>query len=161
MKKILIASAFLFTTYNLFAQLILDANGEGDTYELISSKLAPNYNPIEVPDCKHTDFGQHIDEIFDNELNQYVFRFHLHTSEDDDRCINFDRQRNEIKSYDKSPDSLLAVEGEVVEYKWKFKIDQGFQSSPKFTHIHQLKACLLYTSPSPRDRQKSRMPSSA
>ena len=30
------------------------------------------------------------------------------------------------------------------------------------TDIHaQLKPCLLYTSPSPRDRQKSRMPSSA
>ena len=27
--------------------------------------------------------------------------------------------------------------------------------------IEALKACLLYTSPSPRDRQKSRMPSSA
>ena len=27
--------------------------------------------------------------------------------------------------------------------------------------MDQLKSCLLYTSPSPRDRQKSRMPSSA
>ena len=27
--------------------------------------------------------------------------------------------------------------------------------------LHQLNGCLLYTSPSPRDRQKSRMPSSA
>ena len=27
--------------------------------------------------------------------------------------------------------------------------------------VHLLKHCLLYTSPSPRDRQKSRMPSSA
>ena len=27
--------------------------------------------------------------------------------------------------------------------------------------IYQYKFCLLYTSPSPRDRQKSRMPSSA
>ena len=27
--------------------------------------------------------------------------------------------------------------------------------------FNQAKACLLYTSPSPRDRQKSRMPSSA
>ena len=27
--------------------------------------------------------------------------------------------------------------------------------------LKELKACLLYTSPSPRDRQKSRMPSSA
>ena len=29
------------------------------------------------------------------------------------------------------------------------------------TLIENIKACLLYTSPSPRDRQKSRMPSSA
>ena len=28
-------------------------------------------------------------------------------------------------------------------------------------HNHDLWTCLLYTSPSPRDRQKSRMPSSA
>ena len=27
--------------------------------------------------------------------------------------------------------------------------------------VNELKNCLLYTSPSPRDRQKSRMPSSA
>eukprot|EP01015_Nassula_variabilis_P036275 TRINITY_DN9320_c0_g1_i1.p1 TRINITY_DN9320_c0_g1~~TRINITY_DN9320_c0_g1_i1.p1 ORF type:complete len:124 (+),score=34.30 TRINITY_DN9320_c0_g1_i1:64-435(+) len=36
-------------------------------------------------------------------------------------------------------------------------------SKPKLDKIQELKAraCLLYTSPSPRDRQKSRMPSSA
>ena len=28
-------------------------------------------------------------------------------------------------------------------------------------HLHMYRTCLLYTSPSPRDRQKSRMPSSA
>ena len=28
-------------------------------------------------------------------------------------------------------------------------------------HLNQFCICLLYTSPSPRDRQKSRMPSSA
>ena len=28
-------------------------------------------------------------------------------------------------------------------------------------NVNELDACLLYTSPSPRDRQKSRMPSSA
>ena len=30
-----------------------------------------------------------------------------------------------------------------------------------FTYFQRTQACLLYTSPSPRDRQKSRMPSSA
>ena len=31
----------------------------------------------------------------------------------------------------------------------------------RFLDTHKKSACLLYTSPSPRDRQKSRMPSSA
>lgn len=140
MKNLLPVSVFFFLVQNLPGQVILNADGPGDTYELITSKLAPRYNPIEVPDCGHADFGPHIDEVFDTNLDKYVFQFHIHTNEDDDRCINTDRQRNEIKAYDKSPDSLLAVEGEFFEYKWKFKIARGFQSSPKFTHLHQLKA---------------------
>ena len=32
---------------------------------------------------------------------------------------------------------------------------------PVFNTVKEAKDCLLYTSPSPRDRQKSRMPSSA
>eukprot|EP00828_Plagiopyla_frontata_P040347 TRINITY_DN544_c0_g1_i4.p3 TRINITY_DN544_c0_g1~~TRINITY_DN544_c0_g1_i4.p3 ORF type:complete len:111 (-),score=29.11 TRINITY_DN544_c0_g1_i4:40-372(-) len=32
---------------------------------------------------------------------------------------------------------------------------------PEFSPVSDFKDCLLYTSPSPRDRQKSRMPSSA
>jgi len=142
MKKLFPILFFLsfFLSLPLTAQLILNADGQNNTYELITAKLAPNYNPIEVPDCGHTSFGRHIDEIFDDELNEYVFRFFIHTDEDDDRCINFDRQRNEIKTYNQSPDSLLGVQDEIVEYKWKFKLPEGFQSSSKFTHIHQLKA---------------------
>ena len=35
------------------------------------------------------------------------------------------------------------------------------EREPRFESVYQLYSCLLYTSPSPRDRQKSRMPSSA
>ena len=35
----------------------------------------------------------------------------------------------------------------------------GYEGNPCNMHLN--KFCLLYTSPSPRDRQKSRMPSSA
>ena len=35
------------------------------------------------------------------------------------------------------------------------------ETGTTFEENSMLKACLLYTSPSPRDRQKSRMPSSA
>ena len=40
----------------------------------------------------------------------------------------------------------------LVHFTWR--ISQGWKSLP-------ISVCLLYTSPSPRDRQKSRMPSSA
>ena len=122
------------------AAIELNADGPGNTYELITSVLAPGFDPIEVPDCSHPAFGDHIDELFDSELNTNVFRFYIHVDPDNDRCINFDRQRNEIKTYDKSPDNLLGIENETVVYKWKFKLPAGFQSSPNFTHVHQLKS---------------------
>lgn len=124
----------------VLSDIKLISDGEGNTYELINSILAPNYNVIEAPDCSHEDFGRHIDEVFDTELNKNVFRFFIHTTPDNDRCIKFDRQRNEIKSYDKSPDELKGIQNEIVEYSWKFKLPSDFNSSKKFTHIHQIKA---------------------
>ena len=138
--KILSSLVFLFLVNYGYGQVVLSADGPGGTYELITSVLAPGHKPIEAPDCSHPEFDNHIDEIFDDELGVNVFRFHMHVSADNDRCINFDRQRNEIKSYDKSPDNLLGIVGEKVVYKWKFKLAAGFQSSPNFTHLHQLKS---------------------
>ncbi|WP_406684392.1 T9SS type A sorting domain-containing protein [Seonamhaeicola sp. MEBiC1930] len=126
-----------------YAQVLLDADGSGgvDTYDLINSVFAPGYDAVEEPDCSHTPTFQHIDELFDATLGINVFRFYLHVATDTDRCNgSTDRQRNEIKTYDKSPDNLKGVEGETVIYKWKFKLDAGFQVSPNFTHIHQLKS---------------------
>ncbi len=82
----------------------------------INAVFAPNHNVVEVPDCNHESFGRHIDEIFDTDLNKPVFRFFIHTENDNDRCKTFDRQRNEIKAYDKSPDNLKAKESENVIY---------------------------------------------
>ncbi|MEL6844650.1 MAG: fibronectin type III, partial [Bacteroidota bacterium] len=130
-----IFSLLLFPSL-LFSQAVLEADGPGNTYELINSVLAPGYDVVESPDCGHPSFGRHIEEVFDSTLNKYVFLFHLHKTPDNDRCINFDRQRNEIKTYDKSPDSLLGVIGEVVEYRWKFKLDANFQPSGSFSHLH-------------------------
>jgi hypothetical protein len=99
---------------------VLNANGPGSTYELINSVLAPNGGDVvENPECVHPEFGRHIAEVWDNELNQYVFEFYMHVTPDNDRCINFDRQRLEIKTYDASPASLKGNIGETIEYKWK------------------------------------------
>ena len=40
-------------------------------------------------------------------------------------------------------------------------LDLSSQSTAKAANAEGANTCLLYTSPSPRDRQKSRMPSSA
>ena len=49
-------------------------------------------------------------------------------------------------------------EQEISSEKTSFDFKSLFLSGTKYACIM---ACLLYTSPSPRDRQKSRMPSSA
>ena len=45
-----------------------------------------------------------------------------------------------------------------IDGKGKYKIETGIGF---LNHMLEQLSCLLYTSPSPRDRQKSRMPSSA
>ena len=121
-------------------QVILNANGEGNTYEDINAVLAPKHDVVEVPDCAHSNFGRHIDEVFDVELNTYVFRFIAHKTPDNDRCKKFDRQRIEIKTYGKSPENLKGTKAETVEYKWKFKLPSNFRVSKNFTHLHQIKS---------------------
>lgn len=143
MKSIFFLFALLLSVIQINAQVTLDADGSGgiQTYDLINSVLAPGNDAVEEPDCSHTPIFQHIDEPFDATLGINVFRFYLHVATDTDRCnSSTDRQRNEIKTYDKSPSNLKGVAGETVIYKWKFKLDAGFQVSSSFTHIHQLKS---------------------
>jgi hypothetical protein len=119
--------------------LTLKANGPGSTYELIASAFGGD--PVEDPDCTHPAFGRHVSEVFDAGLNENVFVFTIHVTPDNDRCNgSTDRQRNEIKTYGPSPDSLKGQLNETVTYRWKFKLDASFQPSPGFTHIHQIKA---------------------
>ena len=117
----------------------LIADGPGNTYELINSVLGNDVT--EVPDCAHPAYGRHIREEFDNTLKKNVFVFTIHVTPDNDRCNgSTDRQRNEIKTYGPSPDSVKGQLNETVTYRWKFMIPAGFQPTPSFTHIHQIKA---------------------
>ena len=51
----------------------------------------------------------------------------------------------------------------LVEVHTQSELESAMDISPRIVGVNSrnLKTCLLYTSPSPRDRQKSRMPSSA
>lgn len=140
--------AFVMTVFTSQAQVTLNADGPGGvgTYELITNALAPGtvYGAIEAPDAIHPGFGRHITEVFDTDLNKYVFEFHSHVSntppDNEPVAGKTDRQRVEIKSYNPSPDNLKAIIGETVQYKWRFKVPVGFKPTTSFTHIHQVKA---------------------
>ncbi|WP_164716684.1 heparin lyase I family protein [Paenibacillus whitsoniae] len=67
-----------------------------------------------------------------------VFNFHLNDSGDYDGD-NTDRQRVELKGYDKSPDNVVAKQNETVTYKWLFRVMNDFGQS-SFCHIFQIKA---------------------
>ena len=122
------------------SQVVLKADGPGNTYELINGILSPGNEAVEHPECIHGAFGRHIAEVWDEDLKENVFEFYSHVSPDNDRCEKLDRQRIEIKTYEPSPDNLKGTLGETVMYKWKFKLPKGFQPSTNFTHLHQIKA---------------------
>lgn len=158
MREIYLYAFSIFTSI-VSAQTVtvLNANGPGNTYEDINAVLAPiGGDVIEAPGIEpsgsctnHADFdnaettneNRHIQEVLDIEMGN-VFMFSIHVDEDIDRdkCNITDRQRNEIKTYSTSPDYLKGTLGETVEYKWSFKLPEGFKSTESFTHIHQLKS---------------------
>lgn len=133
----LVLTATLATTVlatSAQAQSLMTPGPAADAYAFIES----NGYGIETPDCKHD--VRHIGITTDPELGRPVFAFTIHRDLDDDRCINFDRQRMEIKTWDKSPANMTGANGETHTYSWKFKLDAGFKPSASFTHIHQIKA---------------------
>ncbi len=136
-KAAWLAGLLFFTAPVLRAQVILKANGGSeDAYQQISKILGGT--AYEVPDCVHP--VKHITEAYDDQLKQWVFVFHIHATVDNDRCVNFDRQRNEIKTYGPSDKKVKGETGKTVVYEWEFKIDSNFKAQPTFTHIHQIKA---------------------
>lgn len=119
--------------------LIADGNN-AKTYELIERS---GYNH-EAPDSSReheTEHFRHIQQVYDNELNKHVFAFFIHAAIDDDRGLPHitDRQRNEIKTDNKSPRHLVGQEGETMVFRWKFRLPSGFRTTTKFSHLHQLK----------------------
>lgn len=123
----------IFSLSLTFSQVFLEADSTRDAYTSIRAR---GYD-YEVPDCNHP--VRHITEAWDHTLRKFVFAFTLHRDKDDDRCINSDRQRCEIKTDSHSPQSMQGSRGETHVYRWKFKLAAGFQPSLNFCHIHQIK----------------------
>lgn len=119
--------------------LIADGNN-AKTYDLIKRSGYNHESPDSSQEHKNVHF-QHIQQVHDSQLNKYVFAFFIHAATDDDRGLPniTDRQRNEIKTDNKSPQRLVAQQGETMEFHWKFCLPTGFRTTIKFSHLHQLK----------------------
>jgi hypothetical protein len=131
------ATPFFICSASLYSQTILSADGQTDAYTRIKGGLGAS---PETPDCSHPEFGPHITQAADGDLKKYVFVFNIHVTPDNDRCVNFDRQRLEIKTEGSSPNYVKGFLNDTVTFRWKFKLPAGFQPSTSFTHIHQIKA---------------------
>lgn len=133
-------------------QLTADGPETGKSaYKLIQKAFGGK--SIESPDLYRSnhDSTPHILEGEDEIVGPH-FIFLSHRDDDKDRDkSSTDRQRNEIKAYDKSKRSLKGYEGETVQYRWKFKIDEGFEFSKNFTHFFQIKAKNISKSASSKD----------
>ena len=122
----------------------LDADGAMSglaAYDLIRDFGGPN--PIEAPDLYPVNHPgvPHIFEDTDAVVgNHFVFVIHRDVDIDRDRVDINDRQRNEIKTYDRSEEAVKGYEDETFIYRWKFRINEGMEVSTRFSHFFQLKA---------------------
>ncbi len=115
----------------------VDGPGAGSTY----SGHAWNeegYELITVVDEKSAaDEGITLDGL----NNPNVLKFYLHDTKDYDGSKT-DRQRIELKAYNKSSEDVLGVEGDIITYNWKFYLPENLVETPPpgFFHIFQIKA---------------------
>ena len=133
--------------FNVLTTRTLDADGDMvglDAYDLIRA-FGGDYvpGPIEAPDLYPINHPavRHIYEDSDATVgNHFVFIIHRDIDIDRDRVENDDRQRNEIKTYDKSEEAVKGFENETLIYRWKFRINADMEVSTRFSHFFQLKA---------------------
>ena len=99
---------------------------------------------IETPESfqgNHAGF-EHLKIEADHQMGP-CFTFYLHRDKDGDRDRVWprgkERQRNEIKGYQGSPQTLKSSLGEITRYHWFLKIDESFAVTKNFCHFFQLK----------------------
>lgn len=150
---------FYFTKYFVYFTLPLLVQGKAEILSDIQLQADINSSlnaiaqvqkafgkySIETPEIfngNHRDF-EHIKLVKDSELGS-AFAFFIHRDEDGDRDKKWpkgkERQRNEIKGYQSSSETLKAKKSETHYIKWYLKIEKTFKITKAFCHFFQLKA---------------------
>lgn len=82
---------------------------------------------------------RHIRQAYDATLGRNVFLMDIHIDTDTNKGEDVDRQRNELKTDNGSPASMVAQQGQTLECRWLFRLPSGMQTTTEFTHVHQIK----------------------
>ena len=99
-----------------------------------------------------------------NDPNEYIEPNSCSTG---DTCCQSQAMKKVVKRIYKEKEPVVEIkqhiniEVEINDIADILKLIDTYKADPSIKYNINMKACLLYTSPSPRDRQKSRMPSSA
>jgi hypothetical protein len=111
----------------------------GDTYARLRAALGER--ALELPDDFHSPPLPHILEAEDPELDHaFVFRLHRDVDRDPMGLERTDRQRVEIKVYDRSAEELKGYEHTAFTYHFQFRVGSELPLTRRFTHVFQLKA---------------------
>ena len=75
--------------------------------------------------------------------------------------LNADEVRKEANDWDFSEEGRKRQAKRMADFALKLRKDNNYVVADFICPTPEARSCLLYTSPSPRDRNVSRMPSSA
>ena len=128
-----------------------------------------DYNFISREDfqnrIKNNEFLEYA-EVFDNFYGSLITDVEKITKSKKDVLFDIDWQGTQ-QLYQSKPSNLVSIfilppsKEEIVNRLRQRKVDSGDDESVINKRMSKFKDCLLYTSPSPRDRTRARMPSSA
>ena len=109
--------------------------------------------------------GRKIIEVLEKKKVQIENLYLLASSRSEGKKINFNGQELTVGDLEKFDFSIVKIAffaaGSAIAEKWAPIAAKKTIVIDNSKHFRMDKDCLLYTSPSPRDRTRSRMPSSA
>ena len=100
-------------------------------------------------------------DLLDNISNELTLQNYLESQLQDVKLSNTEKKIAQVIIQSLEENGLLQIDLDEIEELMEYAYSIQEIKNVLINIIHNLEPCLLYTSPSPRDMRRSRMPSSA
>ena len=135
---------------------------------IVRTVWSQRYNPLNVwPQCTQCNLGNEGNKIeFQKKLKPIFIEKYIETHPKGIGKINAESAWKIFDDYRGKSEfrpQMMAIGEKVLAHQFNTELKKLFALNPGLENAFKRKSqtCLLYTSPSPRDRTRSRMPSSA